>query len=169
MTDFVNSTKEGISRTSSGLPHSIQEQPGRRGIVEVCGDKLFYKYDTVALLLFFPVCMVKRTFHFTEVKTGSVRGATFLKKKKQPETNYLICRAESLIPLTKSVQCALPLTWGRRLTSLDYDRRWKDPNLQDSPPPRETVSPARSRGSFRLSVITGTLAENMCHGYNRVW
>lgn len=144
--------------------------PRRQGIVEVCWNKLFYKYDAVALLLFFPVCMVKRTFHFTEVKTGSVRGATFFeKKKKKSETNYLICRAKSLIPLTKSVRCALSLTWGKRLTSLDYRWRWKDRNLQDPPPPREKVSPALSRGSFRLSVIAGTLAGNVCHGYNRVW
>lgn len=62
----------------------------------------------------------EKDFHFSEVKTGSVSGVTFFKKKKKSETNYLICRAESFIPLTKSVQCALPLTSAKRLTSLDY-------------------------------------------------
>lgn len=34
--------------------------------------------------------MVKRTFHFTEVKTGSVRGATFFEKKKKKIRNQLL-------------------------------------------------------------------------------
>lgn len=64
----------------------------------------------LSLYIFPPVCTVKRTLYFTEVKSGSVSVATFFKKKRKSETNYLICRAASLAPLTKSVQCAPQLT-----------------------------------------------------------
>lgn len=40
-------------------------------------------------LFFFPACMVQRTLHFTEVKTGSVSGVTFFKKKKKIRNQLL--------------------------------------------------------------------------------
>ena len=58
-------------------------------MVEVCRDKLFHKYDAAALL-FCSSPQDERTFHLTEVKTGSVSGATLFKKKKKKIRNQLL-------------------------------------------------------------------------------
>lgn len=45
--------------------------------------------------------MVKRTFHFTEVKTGSVRGATFFEKKKKIRNQLLDMQSQKPHSLNK--------------------------------------------------------------------
>lgn len=147
---FCSTTKEKISGTSSGWPDPTWQHHWEVGNSwGFCWDKLFYKYDTVAL--FFPprsAWWKDFSFHWGENWVCEWNDFLFLKKRKKSETSYLICRAESLIPLTKSVRCALPWTRGERLTSLDCSWRWKDPNLQDPPPPREIVSPVLTEVRF---------------------
>lgn len=43
----------------------------------------------LSLYIFPPVCTVKRTLYFTEVKSGSVSVATFFKKKKKIRNQLL--------------------------------------------------------------------------------
>lgn len=167
MSGVVNS-EEGGNRASLGWQIQALSVRGVAvwgGVVDILlrGTLLC----TILLPYIFPPSLhCERDSVSLRLKSGSVSVATFFKKKKS-ETNYLICRAASLFPLTKSVQCAPRLTWGKPLTALDSAGGGRTQTYRIPPPPWEVVSLVLQRGSFWLSVITGTLAESVCHGYNR--
>lgn len=109
-------SQQNFPKGSQILLESIFESWGAVG---VRGDKLLDQYEMVALFLD-PGCVVRRTFHFTEVKTGSasVERLTLKKKKNQkPMTCYAQLKASFPSQNQCSVHCRL--TWGEQLTSLD--------------------------------------------------
>lgn len=63
---------------------------GRWGIAEVFAE--INSFTSMILLLYFfpPGLLGERTFHFTEVKTGSVSGMTFFFLKKEKIRNQLL-------------------------------------------------------------------------------
>lgn len=93
------------------------------------------------LYIFHPVCTGKGTLHFTEVKSGSLSGATFFKKKKI--RNQLLDMQSCCEPRSFNEISAVRTTVNlRKAADSSWFRwRWKDPNLPDPPPPWEVVSP----------------------------
>lgn len=125
--------------------------------------------DTVALWFFSQCAWCKGLFISLRWKVGLWVERLSLKKKKSGP-NYLLCRATSPVLLRQSVQCAQALTCRKQPAPLDYDGRWKDPNLQGPPLPLERLL-VQSFGEVCRSSLSSPgrwLARTVCHGYNRV-